>query len=97
MTELTEAIISDSGRPPVVVQAGENGAFWIHAPKTIVALNADEAERLAAFVRDEARLMSYAVTPAKARFRGPMTDRGRAAPRGCRANNLLEALALAVT
>ncbi|MGB8211278.1 MAG: hypothetical protein WCF69_27485 [Mycobacterium sp.] len=65
----TEEIISSAGRPPVVIQPKENGAFWLHAPKTIVALDADEAERLAAFVRNEPRLVSYPVTtPAKARF-----------------------------
>lgn len=49
--------------------------LWIHAPKTIVAFTADEAERLAAFVRNDARLISYAVTPAKARF-GQADDSG---------------------
>ena len=30
--------------------ARRNGAYWIHAPKTIVALDADEAQKLAAFI-----------------------------------------------
>jgi hypothetical protein len=65
----TEAILSNPGRPPVVVQRRENGAFYIHAPKTIIALTADEAERLAVFIRDEARLLRYpTTTPAKARL-----------------------------
>jgi hypothetical protein len=69
VTELTEEIISDPGRPPVVAQRREDGVLWIHAPKTIVALTADEAERLAVFIRDEARLLRYpTATPAKARF-----------------------------
>jgi hypothetical protein len=42
---------------------------WIHASKTIVALTADEAVRLAVFIRDQARLLRYpTATPAKARF-----------------------------
>ena len=62
-------IVSGPGRPPVVIQRRENGAFWIHAPRTIVALTSEEAERLAVFIRDEARLLAYPVTtPAKARF-----------------------------
>jgi hypothetical protein len=58
-----------------VAQRREDGVLWIHAPKTIVALTADETERLAAFVRNDARLISYAVTPAKARF-GQADDSG---------------------
>jgi hypothetical protein len=49
---------NNPGRPPIVAQRREDGVLWIHAPKTIVALTADEAERLAAFVRNDARLIS---------------------------------------
>ena len=69
MTELTEEIISDPGRPPIVIQRRDNGAYWIHAPKTIVALDADEAQKLAAFITGKPYIMRHAVTtPAKARF-----------------------------
>jgi hypothetical protein len=69
MTELTEEIISNPGRPPVVAQRRDSGAYWIHAPKTIVALDADEAQRLASFITGKPHIMRQPVTtPAKARF-----------------------------
>ncbi|HME18083.1 MAG TPA: hypothetical protein VKG83_22040 [Mycobacterium sp.] len=69
MTELTEEIISSAGRPPIVIQRRDNGAFWLHAPRTIVALDADEAERLASFITGRPYIQRHPVaTPAKARF-----------------------------
>ena len=67
--ELNEAIVSDAGRPPIVIQRKENGAYWIHAPKTIVALDSDEAQKLAAFITGKPYIQRHPVTsPAKARF-----------------------------
>jgi hypothetical protein len=82
-SELNEAIVSDAGRPPIAIQRRDNGAYWIHAPKTIVALDADEAQKLAAFITGKAPIERYPVTtPAKARFeqlddwrRSPTHDR----------------------
>ena len=67
--ELAEAIVSEPGRPPIVIQRKENGAFWIHAPKTIVALDADEAQKLAAFITGRPYIQRHPVaTPSHARF-----------------------------
>ncbi len=67
--ELNEAIVSDAGRPPIVIQRKENGAYWIHAPRTIVALDADEAQKLAAFITGRPYIQRHPVaTPAKARL-----------------------------
>ena len=67
--ELNEQIVSNPGRPPIVVQRRDDGAFWLHAPKTIVALDADEAQKLAAFITGKPYIVRYPVTtPAKARF-----------------------------
>lgn len=69
--ELNEQIVSNPGRPPIVVQRRDDGAFWLHAPKTIVALDADEAQKLAAFITGKPYIVRYPVTtPAKARFQG---------------------------
>lgn len=66
---MTELIISDAGRTPIVAQRRNNGGLLIHAAKRVIALSRDESERLAAFIRDEARLVCYPVTtPAKARL-----------------------------
>jgi hypothetical protein len=52
-----------------VAQRKENGVLWLHAPKTIVALDADEAEKLAAFITGRPYIQRHPVTsPAKARF-----------------------------
>ena len=65
--ELNEQIVSSPGRPPIVVQRRDDGAFWLHAPKTIVALDADEAQKLAAFITGKPYIVRYPVTtPAKA-------------------------------
>jgi hypothetical protein len=49
--------------------ARRSGAYWIHAPKTIVALDEDEAQKLAAFITGKPYIVRYPVTtPAKARF-----------------------------
>jgi hypothetical protein len=75
MTDLTEAIVSEPGRPPIVIQRKENGAYWIHAPRTIVALDADEAQKLATFITGRPHIQRHPVTtPAKARFGQQVDD-----------------------
>lgn len=69
MPTVTEEIISNPGRPPIVAQRREDGVLWIHAPKTIVALSSDEAEKLASFITGKPYIQRHPVaTPAKARF-----------------------------
>jgi hypothetical protein len=53
----------------IVAQPREDGVLWIHAPKTIVALSSEEAERLASFITGRLYIQRHpATSPAKARF-----------------------------
>lgn len=62
---MNEALISDSGRQPVVVQRRDTGGLAISWGGRVLALSPSEVGRLLAFVNDE----PTAITPAKAHAR----------------------------
>jgi hypothetical protein len=61
-------VVSDDGRAPIVAQHRDGDGVLIHARHTVIALSAEEAQRLSDFISGAAQLQRFAVTPSKARF-----------------------------
>jgi hypothetical protein len=73
---MTEEIISDLGRLPVVVQRRQRGGLLLHTRQMLVALSEREVDRLIEFALHNKK--PTATTPAKARLqRFPMTPKCR--------------------